>query len=191
MHNVVKFMISSSASGLEFQREIPTSLEDFNSDDAALNVYTRVIQDTVEAVGTELKPLLAMLQARAEHGTNEPVEASFVITLTEDDDTITYELSTVKETDETTPAAFIAALVKHIYKFVGEVMQEDDSESFAALAIAVGNKDARDILQTLKYEDHIVKATMQLNSDVAAHVAKAKGATTPSFMMEATGTMNA
>ena len=191
MHNVVKFMISSSASGLEFKCEIPTSLEDFNSDDAAINVYTTVIQDTVEAVGTELKPLLAMLQARAEHNTNEPIEASFVITLTEDDNTITYELSTVKETDEATPAAFIAALVKHIYKFVGEVMQEDDSESFAALAIAVGNKDARDILQTLKYEDHIVKATMQLNSDVAAHVAKAKGTTTPSFMMESTGTMNA
>ena len=191
MHNVVKFMINSSASGLEFQREIPTSLEDFNSDDAALNIYTRVIQDTVEAVGTELKPLLAMLQARAEHNTNEEVKASFVITLTEDDDTITYELSTVKETNEATPAAFIAALVKHIYKFIGEVMQEDDSESFAALAIAVGNKDTRDILQTLKYEDHVVKATMQLNSDIAAQAAKAKGATTPSFMMESTGTMNA
>lgn len=191
MHNVVKFMISSSASGLEFQREIPTSLEDFSSDDAAINVYTTVIQATVEAVGTELKPLLAMLQTRAEHDTNEEVEASFVITLTEDDDSIQYELSTDKETNESTPAAFIAALVKHIYKFVGEVMQEDDSESFAALAIAVGNKDARDILQTLKYEDHIVKATMQLNSDIAAQAAKAKGATTPSFMMESTGTMNA
>ena len=191
MHNVVKFMVSSSASGLEFKSEILTPLEDFNSDDAALNVYTRVIQDTVETVGAKLTPLLAMLQARAEHGTNEPVEASFVITLTEDDDTITYELSTVKETNEATPAAFIAALIKHIYKFVGEVMQEDDSESFAALAIAVGNKDARDILQTLKYEDHIVKATMQLNSDIAAQAAKAKGATTPSFMMESTGTMNA
>ena len=70
-------------------------------------------------------------------------------------------------------------------------MQEDDSESFAALAIAVSNKDARDILQTLKYEDHIVKATMQLNSDIVAQAAKAKGATTPSFMMESTGTMNA
>ena len=191
MHNVVKFVVSSSDHGLEFKSEILTPLEDFNSDDAALNVYTRVIQDTVETVSAELTPLLAMLQARAEHGTNEPVETSFVITLTEDDDTITYELSTVKETNEATPAAFIAALVKHIYKFVGEVMQEDDSESFAALAIAVGNKDARNILQTLKYEDHIVKATMQLNSDVTAHVAKAKGTTTPSFMMEATGTMNA
>ena len=191
MHNVIKFMVNSSASGLEFNSEILTPLEDFNSDEAALNVYTTVIKDTVETVGAELKPLLAMLQARAEHGTNEPIETSFVITLTEDDNTITYELSTVKETDEATPAAFIAALVKHIYKFVGEVMQEDDSESFAALAIAVGNKDARDILQTLKYEDHIVKATMQLNSDVAAHVAKAKGTTTPSFMMESTGTMNA
>ena len=191
MHNVVKFMVSSSASGLEFKSEILTPLEDFNSDDAALNIYTRVIQYTVETVSAKLTPLLAMLQARAEHGTNEPVEASFVITLTEDDDTITYELSTVKETNEATPATFIAALVKQIYKFVGEVMQEDDSESFAALAIAVGNKDARDILQTLKYEDHIVKATMQLNSDIAAQAAKAKGATTPSFMMESTGTMNA
>ena len=191
MYNVIKFMVSSSASGLEFKSEILTPLEDFNSDEAALNIYTRVIQDTVEAVGAELKPLLAMLQARAEHNTNEPVEASFVITLTEDDDTITYEVSTVKETDEATPAAFIAALVKHIYKFVCEVVQEEDSESFAALAIAVGNKNVRDILQALKYEDHVVEATVRLNSDVAAHVAKAKGTTTPSFMMEATGTMNA
>ena len=191
MHNVIKFMVTSSTSGLEFKSEILTPLEDFNSDDAALNVYTRVIQDTVETVSAELTPLLAMLQARAEHDTNEEVEASFVITLTEDDDTITYELSTVKETNKATPAAFIVSLVKHIYKFVGEVMQEDDSESFAALAIAVSNKDARDILQTLKYEDHIVKSTMQLNSDIAAQAAKAKGATTPSFMMEATGTMNA
>ena len=191
MHNVIKFMVNSSASGLEFKSEILTPLEDFNSDDAAINVYTRVIQDTVETVGAELKPLLAMLQARAEHNTNEPIEASFVITLTEDDDTITYELSTVKESDEATPAAFIAALIKQIYKFVGEVMQEDDSESFAALAIAVGTKNVRDILQALKYEDHVVEATVRLNSDVAAHVAKAKGTTTPSFMMESTGTMNA
>ena len=193
MHNVVKFMVSSSASGLEFKSEILTPLEDFNSDEAALNVYTRVIQDTVEAVGAELKPLLAMLQARAEHNTNEPIEASFVITLTEDDNTITYELSTVKETDEATPAAFIAALIKQIYKFVSEVVQEDneDSESFAALAIAVGNKNVRDILQALKYEDHVVEATVRLNSDVSAHVAKTKGTTTPSFMMESTGTMNA
>ena len=191
MHNVVKFIVNSSARGLEFKSEIPTPLEDFNSDEAALNVYSRVIQDTVEAVGAELKPLLAMLQARAEHNTNESVEASSVITLTEDDDTITYELSTVKESDEATPAAFIAALIKHIYKFVGEVMQEEDDESFAALAIAVDTKNVRDILQTLKYEDHIVEATVRLNSDVVAHVAKAKGTTTPSFMMEATGTMNA
>ena len=191
MHNVIKFMVNSSASGLEFNSEILTPLEYFNSDEAALNVYSRVIQDTVEAVGAELKPLLAMLQARAEHNTNEPIEASFVITLTEDDNTITYELSTVKETDEATPAAFIAALIKQIYKFVSEVVQEEDSESFAALAIAVGNKNVRDILQALKYEDHVVEATVRLNSDVAAHVAKAKGTTTPSFMMEATGTMNA
>ena len=191
MHNVVKFMVSSSASGLEFKSEILTPLEDFNSDDAALNVYTRVIQDTVETVSAELTPLLAMLQARAEHNTNEPIEASFVITLTEDDNTITYELSTVKETDEATPAAFIAALIKHIYKFVGEVMQEDDSESFATLAIAVGTKNVRDILQALKYEELIVEATMQLNIDVVAHVAKTKGTTTPSFMVESTGTMNA
>ena len=191
MHNVVKFMISSSASGLEFQREIPTSLEDFNSDDAAINVYTTVIQDTVEAVGTELKPLLAMLQARAEHAANEAVEANFVITLTEDDDSIQYELSTDKELDTVTPAAFIATLVKHIYNFVSEAMQEDDDEIFAAFAIAVGTKNVRDILHILKYEDHVVEATLQLNSEVAAHVAKEKGTTTPSFMMESTGTMNA
>ena len=191
MHNVVKFMISSSASGLEFQREIPTSLEDFSSDDAAINVYTTVIQDTVEAVGTELKPLLAMLQARAEHDTNEEVEASFVITLTEDDDSIQYELSTDKELDTVTPAAFITTLVKQIYKFVGEAMQEDDDKIFAAFAIAVSTKNVRDILHILKYEDHVVEATMQLNSDVSAHVAKTKGTTTPSFMMESTGTMNA
>ena len=191
MHNVVKFMISSSASGLEFQREIPTSLEDFSSDDAAINVYTTVIQDTVEAVGTELKPLLAMLQARAEHATNEAVEASFVITLTEDDDSIQYELSTDKELDTVTPAAFITTLVKQIYKFVGEAMQEDDEEIFAAFAVAVGTKNVRDILHILKYEDHVIEATLRLNSEVSAHVAKTKGTTTPSFMMESTGTMNA
>ena len=191
MHNVVKFMISSSASGLEFQREIPTSLEDFSSDDAAINVYTIVIQDTVEAVGTELKPLLAMLQARAEHDTNEEVEASFVITLTEDDDSIQYELSTDKELDTVTPAAFITTLVKQIYKFVGAAMQEDDDEIFAAFAIAVSDKNVRDILHILKYEDHVVEATMQLNSDISAHVAKTKGTSAPSFMLESTGTMNA
>ena len=191
MHNVVKFMISSSASGLEFKREIPTSLEDFSSDDAAINVYTTVIQDTVEAVGTELKPLLAMLQARAEHTANEAVEASYVITLTEDDDSIQYELSADKETDTVTPAAFIVTLVKHIYKFIGETMREDDDEIFAAFAIAVGTKNVRDILHILKYEDHVVEATMRLNNDVSAHVAKTKGTTTPSFMMESTGTMNA
>ena len=191
MHNVVKFMISSSASGLEFKREIPTSLEDFSSDDAAINVYTTVIQDTVEVVGTELKPLLAMLQARAEHAANEAVEASFVITLTEDDDSIQYELSTEKELDTVTPAAFITSLVKHIYKFIGETMQENDDEIFAAFAIAVGTKNVRDILHILKYEDQVVEATLRLNSEVSAHVAKAKGTTTPSFMMESTGTMNA
>ena len=164
MHNVVKFMISSSASGLEFKREIPTSLEDFSSDDAAINVYTTVIQDTVEAVGTELKPLLAMLQARAEHATNEAVEASFVITLTEDDDSIQYELSTDKELDTVTPAAFITTLVKQIYKFIGETMREDDDEIFAAFAIAVSTKNVRDILHILKYEDHVVEATLHLNS---------------------------
>ena len=191
MHNVVKFMISSSASGLEFRREIPTSLEDFSSDDAAINVYTTVIQDTVEAVGTELKPLLAMLQARAEHATNEAVEANFVITLTEDDDSIQYELSTDKELDTVTPAAFITTLVKQIYKFIGEIMQEDDDEIFTAFAIAVSTKNVRDILHILKYEDHVVEATLRLNSEVSAHVAKEKGTTTPSFMMESTGTMNA
>ena len=191
MHNVVKFMISSSASGLEFKREIPTSLEDFNSDDAAINIYTTVIQDTVEAVGTELKPLLAMLQARAEHDTNEEVEANFVITLTEDDDSIQYELSTDKELDTVTPAAFITTLIKQIYKFIGETMQEDDDEIFAAFAIAVSTKNVRDILHILKYEDHVVEATLRLNSDISAHVVKEKGTTTPSFMMESTGTMNA
>ena len=38
MHNVVKFIISSSASGLEFKREISTDIDDFNADDAAINV---------------------------------------------------------------------------------------------------------------------------------------------------------
>ena len=191
MHNVVKFMISSSASGLEFKREIPTSIEDFNSNDAVINVYTTVIQDTVEAVGTELKPLLAMLQARAEHATNEEVEASFVITLTEDDSSIQYELSTDKELDTVTPAAFITTLVKQIYKFIGETMQEDDDEIFAAFAVAVGTKNVRDILQILRYEDQVIEATLQLNSEVSANVVKTKGTTTPSFMMESTGTMNA
>lgn len=191
MHNVVKFMISSSASGLEFQREIPTSIEDFNSDDAAINVYTTVIQDTVEAVGTELKPMLAMLQARAEHATNEAVETNFVVTLTEDDDSIQYEVSTDKETDTATPAAFITILVKQIYKFIGETMREDDDEIFAAFATAVGTKNVRDILHILKYEDHIVESTLRLNSAVSAHVTKTKGTTPPSFMLESTGTMNA
>ena len=191
MHNVVKFMISSSASGLEFKREIPTSIEDFNSNDAVINVYTTVIQDTVEAVGTELKPLLAMLQARAEHATNEEVEASFVITLTEDDSSIQYELSTDKELDTVTPAAFITTLVKQIYKFIGETMQEDDDEIFAAFAVAVGTKNVRDILQILRYEYQVIEAILGLNSDVSANVVKKKGTTTPSFMMESTGTMNA
>ena len=191
MHNVVKFMISSSASGLEFKREIPTSLEDFSSDDAVINIYTTVIQDTVEAVGTELKSLLAMLQFRAEQATNEEVEASFVITLTEDDSSIQYELSTDKELDTVTPAAFITTLVKQIYKFIGETMQEDDDEIFAAFAVAVGTKNVRDILQILRYEYHVIEATLQLNSEVSANVVKNKGTTTPSFMMESTGTMNA
>ena len=191
MHNVVKFTISSSANGLEFTREIPTDLEDFSSDIAAINIYTTVIQDTVEVVGSELKPLLAMLQARAEHATNEAIEASFVITLTENDDTIQYDLNTDKEVDTVTPAAFITTLVKQLYKFIGKVMQEDDDELFAAFANAVGTKNVRDILQILGYEDHIIITAMQLNSDVSAHVAKAKGTTIPSFMMESTGTMNA
>ena len=191
MHNVVKFMISSSASGLEFKREIPTSIEDFNSDAAAINVYTTVIQDTVETVGTELKPLLAMLQARAEHAANEAVEASFVITLTEDDDSIQYELATEKELDTVTPAAFITTLVKQIYKFIGETMQEDDDEIFAAFATAVGTKNIQDILQILGYDEHVIAATVRLNDEVSAHVAKTKGTTTPAFMMESTGTLNA
>ena len=191
MHNVVKFMISSSDSGLEFKREISTSLEDFNSDDAALNIYTTVIQDTVEVVGLELKPLLAMIQFRAEQATNATVETNLVITLTEDDDSIQYELFADKETDTVTPAAFIATLVKHIYKFIGATMQEDDDETFAAFATAVGTKNVRDILHILKYEDHVVEATLRLNSDISAHAAKTKGTTTPSFMMEATGTLNA
>ena len=191
MHNVVKFIISSSASGLEFKREISTSLEDFNSDDAAINVYTTVIQDTVEAVGLELKPLLAMFQARAEHDTNEAVETNFVVTLTEDDNSVQYELTTNKDVDTVTPASFIAALVKHIYKFVGKTMREDDDEIFAAFAIAVGTKNVRDILQILGYDEHIIAATVRLNDEVQAHVAKTKGTTTPSFMMESTGTLNA
>ena len=191
MHNVVKFMISSSASGLEFKREISTSLEDFNSDDAALNIYTTVIQDTVEVVGLELKPLLAMMQFRAEQAANATVETNFVVTLTEDDDSIQYELFADKETDTVTPAAFIASLVKQIYKFIGETMREDDDEIFAAFATAVGDKNVRDILHILKYEDHIIAATMQLNSNISAYAAKEKGTTTPSFMMESTGTMNA
>ena len=191
MHNVVKFIISSSATGLEFKREIPTSLEDFNSDDAAINVYTTVIQDTVEAVGTELKPLLAMLQARAEHATNEEVEASFVITLTEDDDTVQYDLTINKDSDTVTPAAFIVTLVKHIYKFVGKTMLEEDDEIFAAFATAVGTKNVQHILQILGYDEHTIAATVRLNNEVQAHVAKAKNTTTPSFMMESTGTMNA
>ena len=191
MHNVVKFMISSSDHGLEFKREILTSLEDFSSDDAVINLYTTVIQDTVEVIGTELKPLLAMLQARADHAANKVVEANFEITLTEDDDSIQYDLSADKDTNTSTPAAFIASLVKQIYRFIGATMQEDDDETFAAFAIAVSDKNVRDILHILKYEDHVIAATMRLNSDISAHVAKEKGTTTPSFMMESTGTMNA
>ena len=191
MHNVVKFIISSSASGLEFKREISTSLEDFNSDDAAINVYTTVIQDTVEAVGLELKPLLAMFQARAEHTTNAAVETNFVVTLTEDDNSVQYELTTNKDVDTVTPASFIAALVKHIYKFVGETMREEDDKIFAAFATAVGTKNVQDILQILGYDEHTIAATVRLNNEVQAHVAKTKGTTTPSFMMESTGTLNA
>ena len=191
MHNVIKFMISSSDSGLEFKHEIPTSIEDFNSDDAAINIYTTVIQDTVEVIGTELKPLLAMLQARADHAANEAVEANFEITLTENDDSIQYDLSADKDTNTSTPAAFISSLVRQIYKFIGATTQKDDAETFGALAIAVGDKNVRDILHILKYEDHVIEATIQLNSEVSAHVAKAKSTTTPSFMMESTGTLNA
>lgn len=191
MHNVVKFMISSSDSGLEFKREIPTSLEDFNSADAAINVYTTVIQDTVEVVGSELKPLLAMMQFRVEQAANEAVEASFVITLTEDDDSIQYDSYADKETDTATPAAFITALVKHIYKFVGKAMQEEDAENFTALVTAVDSKNISNILQILGYAEHIIEATVRLNDKVSAHIVKTKGTTTPSFMMESTGTMNA
>ena len=191
MHNAVKFMISSSDHGLEFKREILTSLEDFNSDDAVINLYTTVIQDTVEVIGVELKPLLAMLQFRADHAANKVVEANFEITLTEDDDSIKYDLAADKATNTSTPAAFIASLVKQIYRFIGATMQEDDDETFAAFAIAVSDKNVRDILHILKYEDHVIAATMRLNSDISAHVAKEKGTTTPSFMMESTGTMNA
>ena len=191
MHNAVKFIISSSDHGLEFKREILTSLEDFSSDDAVINLYTTVIQDTVEVIGLELKPLLAMLQARADHAANKIVEANFEITLTEDDDSIKYDLAADKELDTVTPAAFIASLVKQIYKFIGATMQEDDDETFAAFANAVSDKNVRDILHILKYEDHVIAATMRLNSDISAHVAKTKGTITPSFMMESTGTMNA
>ena len=191
MHNVVKFIISSSASGLEFKREISTSLEDFNSDDAAINIFTTVIQDTVEAVGLELKPLLAMFQARAEHTANAAVETNFVVTLTEDDNSVQYELTTNKDVDTVTPASFIAVLVKHIYKFVGETMREEDDEIFAAFAVAVGIKNIPSILQILGYDEHTIAATVRLNNEVQAHVAKTKGTTTPSFMMESTGTLNA
>ena len=191
MHNVVKFMISSSDHGLEFKREILTSLEDFSSDDAVINLYTTVIQDTVEVIGLELKPLLAMMQFRAAHAANKVVEDNFEITLTEDDDSIQYDLSADKDTNTSTPAAFIASLVKQIYRFIGATMQEDDDETFAAFASAVSDKNVRDILHILKYEDHVIAATMRLNSDISAHVAKEKGTATPSFMMESTGTMNA
>ena len=191
MHNVVKFIISSSATGLEFKREISTSLEDFNSDDAALNVYTSVIQDTVEVVGAELKPLLAMMQFRAEHTANTAVENIFVVTLTETDDTVQYDLTINKDSDTVTPAAFIVTLVKHIYKFVGKTMLEEDDEIFAAFATAVGTKNMQDILQILGYDEHTIAATVRLNDEVSAHVAKTKGTTTPSFMMESTGTLNA
>ena len=191
MHNVVKFIISSSATGLEFKREISTSIEDFNSDDAALNVYTSVIQDTVEVVGAEFKPLLAMMQFRAEHTANTAVENIFVVTLTETDDTVQYDLTINKDSDTVTPAAFIVTLVKHIYKFVGKTMLEEDDEIFAAFATAVGTKNVRDILQILGYDTHIIETTVRLNDEVSAHVSKAKNTTTPSFMMESTGTMNA
>ena len=191
MHNVVKFMISSSDSGLEFKREISTSLEDFNSDDAVLNIYTTVIQDTVEAVGLELKPLLAMMQFRADHAANKVVETNFEITLTEDDDSIKYDLAADKNTNTVTPAAFIATLVKHIYKFIGKTMLEDDDEVFAAFATAVGTNNISDILQILGYDEAIIATTVHLNNEINAHVSKAKGTTAPTFMMESTGTMNA
>ena len=191
MHNVVKFIISSSATGLEFKREIATDIDDFNADDAAISLYTTVIQDTVEVVGLELKPLLAMFQARAEHTANTAVEANFVVTLTEDDDTVQYELTVNKDVDTVTPASFIAALVKHIYKFVGKTMQEEDDENFAAFATAVSTKNMQNILQLLGYDEHIISATMRLNDEISAHVSKAKNTTTPSFLMESTGTINA
>ena len=191
MHNVVKFITSSSATGLEFKREIATDIDDFNADDAAISLYTTVIQDTVEVVGLELKPLLAMFQARAEHTANTAVEANFVVTLTEDDDTVQYELTVNKDVDTVTPASFIAALVKHIYKFVGKTMQEEDDENFAAFATAVSTKNMQNILQLLGYDEHIISATMRLNDEISAHVSKAKNTTTPSFLMESTGTINA
>ena len=191
MHNVVKFMISSSATGLEFKREISTDIDDFIADDAVISLYTSVIQDTVEVVGLELKPLLAMLQARAEHTANAAVEVNFVVTLTEDDDTVQYELTVNKDVDTATPATFIYTLVKHIYKFVGKTMREEDDEIFAAFATAVGTKNVQHILQILGYDEHIIAATVRLNNEVQAHVAKTKGTTTPSFMMESTGTLNA
>lgn len=191
MHNAVKFMISSSDHGLEFKREILTSLEDFSSNDAVINLYTTVIQNTVEVIGSELKPLLAMLQARADHAANKVVEANFEITLTEDDDAIQYDLYADKDTNTSTPAAFIASLVKQIYRFIGAAMQEDDEEIFAAFAIAVGDKNVRDILHILKYEDRVIAATMRLNSEISARAGEAKSTTTPSFMMESTGTLNA
>ena len=191
MHNVVKFMISSSDSGLEFKREISTALEDFNSDDAAINIYTTVIQDTVEAVGLELKPLLAMMQFRADHAANKVVETNFEITLTEDDDSIKYDLAADKDINTVTPAAFIATLVKHIYKFIGKTMLEDDDEVFAAFATAVGTNNISDILQILGYDEAIIATTVHLNNEINAHVSKAKGTTAPTFMMESTGTMNA
>ena len=191
MHNVVKFMISSSAAGLEFKREISTDIDDFNADDAAINVYTTVIQDTVEVIGSELKALLAMIQFRAEHSANTPVETNFEVTLTETDDTVQYDLITNKDVDTVTPAAFITTLVKHIYKFIGKTIREEDYEIFAAFATAVSTKNIQDILQILGYDEHIIAATMRLNTDVQAHITKVKNTTTPSFMMESTGTLNA
>ena len=191
MHNVVKFMISSSDSGLEFKRENSTALEDFNSDEAAINIYTTVIQDTVEAVGLELKPLLAMMQFRADHAANKVVEANFEITLTENDDSIKYDLAADKDTNTVTPAAFIVTLVKHIYKFIGKTMLEDDDEVFAAFATAVGTNNISDILQILGYDEAIIATTVHLNNEINANVTKAKSTTTPTFMMESTGTMNA
>ena len=191
MHNVVKYMINSSAIGLEFNREIVTSLEDFNADDAVITIYTTVIQNTVEVIGLALKPLFAIMQVRAEQAASTPVETNFVVTLTENDDTVQYDLTINKDTDTVTPAAFITTLVKQIYIFVGKTIQEDDYEPFTALATAVGTKNIQDILQILGYDEHIVANTMCLNDEVKAHVTKVKNTTTPSFMMESTGTLNA